>query len=92
MDFEWDPDKAAYNLKLHGISFAMAVGAFADGLALERLDDREEYGEDRIVLVGQAQGTLLTVVYTERGQAIRIISARRATRNEQNEYYRENSL
>jgi uncharacterized DUF497 family protein len=58
---------------------------------VERIDDREDYGEERIQLVGMCEGVLLHVTYTERGERIRIISARRAERHEQDDYYRENS-
>jgi uncharacterized DUF497 family protein len=57
----------------------------------ERIDDREDYGEERINLLGMCQGVILHVTYTERGERIRIISARLATRNEQDDYYRENA-
>jgi uncharacterized protein len=91
VEFEWDPIKAAENLNKHGVSFDFAVAAFRDPQGLEKIDDREDYGEERTRLIGQAHGTLLSVVYAERSQAFRIISARRATRHEQDEYYRENS-
>jgi uncharacterized protein len=68
-----------------------AIRAFRDRFAIERFDDREDYGEERINLLGMCEGVILHVTYAERGNRIRIISARRATRNEQDEYYRENS-
>ena len=64
---------------------------FRDLFAIEWLDDREHRGEARMVLLGMAGRTLLVVVYVERGDRIRLISARRATRNEQDIYFRENS-
>jgi uncharacterized DUF497 family protein len=91
MQFEWDQAKAESNLELHGVTFAFATAAFSDPSRLEDLDDLENYGEDRTILIGHAHGVLLTVVYTERGAANRIISARRATRNEQDRFYCENS-
>jgi uncharacterized DUF497 family protein len=60
-------------------------------LAIETIDDREDYGEERINLLGISEGLLLHVTYTERGRQIRIISARRAERHEQDTYYRETS-
>jgi uncharacterized DUF497 family protein len=90
-DFEWDEVKAAENYAKHGVSFEMATEVFKDPFAIERLDDREDYGEDRYVLIGMAEGALLTVVYTERHGVIRIISARRATRQEQDDYFVENN-
>lgn len=62
-----------------------------DHFAIEAIDDREEYGEERINLIGMCEGVLLHVTYTERGERIRIISARRAERHEQDYYYRTNA-
>ncbi len=58
---------------------------------MERIDDREDYGEERINLIRMCEGVILHVTYTERGERIRIISARRAERHEQDDYYREKS-
>ena len=68
----------------------MATLVFKDPFATERLDDREDYGEDRFILIGIAEGAVLTVVHTERNGRIRIISARQATRHEQDDYFVEN--
>lgn len=92
MLFEWDEEKAAHNSAEHGVTFAFAIAAFSDPWRLEDLDQRQDYDEDRIILIGHTDTVLLTVVYTERGQANRIISARRATKDEQDRYYRENTL
>lgn len=79
MDFQFDPAKAAGNLRKHGVSFSDAEGVFMDPLALHRLDPDAE-GEERFVAVGAGSaGHLLVVVYTLRGESIRLISARRAT-------------
>jgi uncharacterized DUF497 family protein len=59
--------------------------------AVERLDTREDYAEERINLIGMCDGVLIHVTYTERRERIRIISARRAEKHEQDDYYRENS-
>jgi uncharacterized DUF497 family protein len=91
-EFEWEPLKAASNLKDHGVSFEQAVKAFRDPFAVEVIDDREPYDEERINLIGMSDGMLLHVTYTERGDRIRIITARRAERHEQDDYYRENSV
>ena len=91
VEFEWDEGKATSNQRAHGLAFAEAVGAFRDPFAVERIDDRENYGEERINLVGMCAGILVHVTYTERAGRIRIISARRAERHEQDDYYRENS-
>jgi uncharacterized protein len=90
-EFEWHPDKEAANLQKHGISFTQAAAAFRDPFAVDWIDDREDYGEERVVLLGMTDGSVLVVVYTERGSRIRIISARRADRYEQEIYFRENA-
>ncbi len=59
--------------------------------AVERVDEREDYGEERINLIGMCGGVVLHVTHTERGSRMRIISARRAERHEQDDYFRENS-
>lgn len=89
-DFEWDDAKAADNYAKHGVDFEMAILVFNDPFAIERLDDRENYGEDRFILIGIAEGFVLTVVYTDRNGRIRVISARQATRREHDDYFTEN--
>ncbi len=86
MRFEWDPAKAKANIIRHGISFEDARAVFADLNALELLDDTTE--EERWRLLGKAGSEILMVVYTERGDRIRIISARKASKREQ-EVYRQ---
>jgi uncharacterized protein len=90
-EFEWNEDKAAANWRDHGVAFHEAIQVFRDTFGVERIDDREDYGEERINLIGMCDGVLVHVTYTERDQRIRIISARRAERHEQDDYYRENS-
>jgi uncharacterized protein len=90
-EFEWDDDKAAANLREHGVAFHEAIKGFRDPFAVERLDDREDYGEERINLIGMCDGVVIHVTYTERDERVRIISARRAEKHEQDDYYRENS-
>jgi uncharacterized protein len=90
-EFEWDEDKAAVNWREHGIAFHEAIKGFRDPFAVERLDDREDCGEERINLIGMCDGVVIHVTYAERGERIRIISARRAEKHEQDDYYRENS-
>jgi uncharacterized protein len=87
-EFEWDEVKAGRNLAKHGVSFEAARLAFDDLFAIEGLDSGGEPVEVRYVITAMANSVLLTVVYTERGDRIRIISARKATRHEQEEYYR----
>ncbi len=85
------PDKEAANLKKHGVSFTQAAAAFRDPFAVDWIDDREDYGEERVILLGMTDGSVLVVVYTERDLRIRIISARVADRHEQEIYFRENA-
>jgi uncharacterized DUF497 family protein len=82
MDFEYDPNKAVGNLRKHGVSYADAEGVFLDQLSLHRIDPDSE-GEERFVAVGEGNlGRLLVVIYTLRGESIRLISARHATPSE----------
>jgi uncharacterized protein len=87
-DFEWDRTKAAANHKKHGVRFEHAVLAFEDPFALVELDESEEYGEDRFLLTGRVADGIVVVVYAERGERVRIISAREATEYERRNYYR----
>ena len=92
LEFEWHRAKAEANLRTHGVSFGLAETVFKDPFAIELVDDREDYGEERFVIVGMAEGrVLLFVAYTEREGRISIISARRATQHEQDEYFRQNA-
>lgn len=86
MRLQFDPAKAAGSLRKHGVSFPDAEGVFYDPLAIHQLDlDSED--EERFVAVGLGSaGEVLVVVYTLRGDEIRLISARRATRREVTEY------
>ncbi len=87
MGFEWDPRKAATNFRKHGVDFRFAVEAFRDPERVERLDDSEDYGETRWHAIGLAGQALLAVIYVLRGDDIRIISARKADRNEFQSYW-----
>ncbi len=87
-DFEWDEAKAESNLKKHGVSFVAATRIFDDAFALDRIDTKANYGEHRFVIIGFVNGVLLTAAYTERDGRTRLISARKATRNEEAEYHR----
>jgi len=66
IDFEWDEGKAIENFRKHAVTFEMARDVFKDPFAVDRLDDREEYGEDRYIVIGMVEGRLLFVVYTVR--------------------------
>ncbi len=86
-DFEWDPRKAASNLTKHGVSFVEAVTVFRDPQARIVPDPRHSVGEERLAILGQSKrGRLLSVMFAERGTRIRLISARKATRRERNDY------
>ena len=87
--FEWDDAKAEENFRKHGVDFDVAKAAFADPFAVEELQVVD--GEERTFMIAQAGNRLLVVVYTERSERRRIISARQATRREHDRYYFENS-
>jgi uncharacterized DUF497 family protein len=83
MQFEWDPGKARRNLRKHGVSFDEAVTAFYDPLSATFDDPDHSIGEQRYITVGfSSQNRLLIVGHTERGEVVRIISARLATAHE----------
>jgi len=85
--FEWDPVKARANLRKHKVSFDEASTIFSDPLALEIHDPLHSELEDRFVMVGTSlRRRLLVVVFTERIDTIRLISARKATHRERKQY------
>ena len=87
LDFKWDRDKAAANLRKHRVSFVDAATVFKDTLSVTVPDPDHSEGEDRYIVVGQsAAGRLLIVSYVDRGGRIRIISARELTRSERHDY------
>ena len=89
--FEWDPNKARENLETHGISFDEASTAFRDTLSLAIYDPLHSKEEDRFVLIGSShRNRLLVIVHTDRGDRIRLISARKASQKER-EQYEENA-
>jgi uncharacterized DUF497 family protein len=84
--FEWDPQKAEANLQKHGVDFADAAIALEDELAIT-ISDPASGAEERFAsLCSDPYGRLLAVVYTWRGERIRIISARKATSRERQQY------
>lgn len=88
MQIVWDPEKAKENRSKHGVAFPDAEPVFFDPQAITREDDHAE-GEQRFITVGlDALGRVLVVAYTYRGETIRMISARKATRNESRVYAR----
>jgi uncharacterized DUF497 family protein len=66
VEFEWDDDRASKHLREHGVSFEQATQAFRDPLGIEWLDEREDHGEERSILLGMAQNQLLFVVHADR--------------------------
>jgi len=87
LEFEWDEDKARQNLKKHGVSFEEASTVFGDPLALTIHDPLHSEEEDRFITLGEShRRRLVVVVSTDRGNRVRIISARVATRRERKDY------
>ncbi|MFM9865706.1 MAG: BrnT family toxin [Micropepsaceae bacterium] len=95
IQFEWDPIKAAANLVKHGVSFEEAMGVFADPLASAIVDPASSNGEERWITIGlNLAQRLLVVVHThveisDDSVVVRIISARKATKNERKQYEQE---
>ena len=89
-DFEWDKAKAAANHAKHGVTFEQAREAFNDPFAIDFVDDREDYGEGRLILFGMVENRLLVVAHILRGDKVRIISAREAEPHERRKYHEEN--
>ena len=81
MEFDWDESKSAATRRERGFGFEAAIRIF-DGPTLEWCDVRQSWGEERVVVIGTVESLILTVVYTNRGPARRIISARIARKNE----------
>jgi uncharacterized DUF497 family protein len=89
LEFEWDEVKARINLEKHRVSFLTASAIFLNA-RLERVDDREEYGELRWIALGWVDGEVYRVVFTWREEnLIRLISAQKASKDEREIYYRE---
>ncbi len=87
LDFEYDPRKAANNLKKHGVSFKEATTVFADALYAEFFDDAHSEQEDRWIVIGKSvYRRILFVSYTQRQDAIRVLGARLATAKERKDY------
>ena len=89
MLFEWDDEKEKINIVKHGIDFATAARVFGDENRLEIYDEAHSDNEDRYITIGSVDGVtfIVMVIYTERGDAIRLISARKATKQEGRMYY-----
>lgn len=83
MEFEWNPDKAKLNLEKHGVSFQEAATVFNDPLSITFPDPDHSIGENRYIIIGISRfEQLLVVAHTDRGDKVRIISARKVTRPE----------
>ena len=85
--FEWDEAKAAKNNIVHGVTFEVAREVFNDPFAVDRPDNRHDYGEQRANITGMVYGRLLTVTYTMRGRKLRLIPARHAEPYESRIYH-----
>ena len=83
---EWDDVKAEINRKKHDVTFEMAARVFLDEFLIDYYDEEHSEEEDRIKVIGMVD-KVLVVIYTERGEKYRLISARNATRKEKEEYY-----
>lgn len=88
MEYEWDDRKAVSNLRDHGVDFKDAIAALEDPNRLEDIDTRFTYSEERVQVIGMAQGRILFIVVAMRNEELcHIISARKAERYEQARYY-----
>ena len=91
MEFEWDPRKAEINQRKHDVSFSEASSVFGDDFAVTVPDPDHSKNEDRFITIGQSnRGRFLMVAHTDRGDRIRIISARELTKTERKEYEETN--
>jgi uncharacterized DUF497 family protein len=88
MEFVWDEDKRAANILNHGFDF-VGVEAVFEGLTVTLRDDRFDYGEERFVTFGSLEGRIIAIVHTETDDSIRIISLRKAAKNEEIAYFKE---
>lgn len=84
--FEWDDEKAALNFQKHGVTFDTAAKVFGDENRIEEYDEEHSIDEDRWRVIGMV-GKVIFVIYTERGDCTRLISAREATVKERRKYY-----
>lgn len=86
MRYTWDPKEASLNEEKHGITFAQATRIF-EQYTFEQIDDREDYGEERIFAMGLYRDRVLVVIYVDHGGHRRIVSARKAKRHEEAIYW-----
>jgi uncharacterized protein len=83
---EWDREKSVANERKHGVPFALAGLVFKDRDRVEKPDPKHSLAETRFIVVGAVEGVILALICTRRGKAVRIISARKASRKERSEY------
>lgn len=88
MQFEWDETKRQTNIQKHGIDFVGIERVF-DGQTVTILDSRFDYGEPRFITVGLLKGDAVVIAHTETDEVIRIISVRKASKNEEISYFKE---
>ena len=88
MIFDWDKKKRKTNIKKHRIDFSELRKVFEKPM-LTRVDNRKDYGEIRWISLGDLDGEIVVLIYTEKENNIRLISARRATKNEESIYYKK---
>ena len=88
MSYEWDEQKRRINVKKHGVDFVDIPELFNDDIVTIP-DERFDYGESRFIVIGILKNQVVVVAYTERHDNIRIISARKATKNEQTYYFKQ---
>jgi len=87
MDFDWDEEKRLSNITKHGIDF-VGIETVFDGETATILDDRFDYKEERFITFGLLDGRVVAVAHTETDTTIRIISVRKATANEEENYFK----
>lgn len=92
LGFEWNDEKAATNLIKHRVAFEDATHVFHDPARLDRYDGREDYGEDRFLTICLVGTIILVVTCTMRDETIRLISARKAERHEQPDYWKNRQV
>ena len=88
MGFEWDDAKRRFNIRKHGIDFVGIEEVF-EGETLTTVDERFDYGEQRFVTLGLLKGRVVVVAHAETDEVIRIISVRKATKNEEISYFKK---
>ena len=87
IDFEWDEEKNVKNIRKHKINFELAKKVFFDPKRFEIIDKKHSLNEERLKTVGFSGVALLSVIFTERDDSVRIISARKAEKDEEEEYF-----